>query len=302
MLLKSTSSFCPVCLSLLQSEIVYDDGLVVLNRCCPEHGPAKGLIERDLSTYEVGFDFSCPTVSPRKILIPITHRCNKNCDNCYTQSKTQELTVERFQGLCEKFKPKYPYLIISGGEPTIHSEFNEILDVARRYFPYMCVNTNGLVIPHCSQTSFVVAYYGDDEKIRRWTKTHHHISVGLVVDRDSTELICKAVAICKELGISNLRLRSKNDYGASSNFTQLTVSEMKQEVEKILGFKPVSGNSNPENNPGEYNFNYGGFSVSYFMWWNKFNYFTDVNVHIDHLMSNGEIWNIGKASVFPDMC
>jgi len=302
LLLKSTSSLCPVCLSSIESEIIYDDGLVLLNRCCPKHGRNIGLIERDLSVYEAGFDFSHPVVSPKNILIPITHRCNLSCDNCYTQARSDELTVEKFNDLCEKLRPQYQALIISGGEPTIHPKFDEILDSAVRYFSNVFVNTNGLQIPDCHRTFFVVAYYGDDEKIRKWAKTNHYISVGLAVDRDSIDLIRKAVAICKELGISNLRLRSKNDYGASSNFTQLTVSEMKHEVDSVLGFKPVSENTNPGNNTGHYTFFYDDFSVSYFMWWNKFNYFTDVNAHIDHLMSNGEIWNFGKAIVFPDMC
>lgn len=72
------------------------------------------------------------------IYVEITNRCNLNCATCYNRSgmnrETVEIAPETLEMLIETCRPYgLRRLLFSGGEPTLHSRFGEVLALADRY-------------------------------------------------------------------------------------------------------------------------------------------------------------------------
>lgn len=145
---------------------------------CPEHGNSKVLIADDAEYYknirnynkpsEMPYTFNtkthygcpydcglCPDHEQHSCLtiIEVTDRCNLTCPTCYAGSSP---TYGRHRNLDEIKKmmdavvrnEKEPDVVqISGGEPTIHPHFFEILDYAKTLpIKHLMLNTNGIRI------------------------------------------------------------------------------------------------------------------------------------------------------------
>ena len=70
--------------------------------------------------------------------IEITNRCNLNCQTCYNRSGwnhiTKELSPEQLESIYLRFRPfGLKRMLISGGEPSLHSRFHEVLALADTY-------------------------------------------------------------------------------------------------------------------------------------------------------------------------
>ena len=81
----------------------------------------------------------------------ITNRCNLNCVTCYNRSgqniHTKEISIEQIEyilRLCSRYGAKR--FLFSGGEPSLHTHFHDLLQLLDRYtqFQYGFV-TNGTV-------------------------------------------------------------------------------------------------------------------------------------------------------------
>lgn len=87
----------------------------------------------------------------KTVYIEITNRCNLNCRTCYNRSglnqTTQELSVEEIEQIINTLS-RYGArrFLFSGGEPSLHSHFHELLELTSRYpqYSYGFV-TNGTV-------------------------------------------------------------------------------------------------------------------------------------------------------------
>lgn len=72
------------------------------------------------------------------VYVEITNRCNLNCATCYNRSglnkKTSELSFEKIEDIIKLFIPYgLQRFLLSGGEPTLHSEFDKILNLIDKY-------------------------------------------------------------------------------------------------------------------------------------------------------------------------
>ena len=70
--------------------------------------------------------------------IEITNRCNLNCQTCYNCSGlnrvTKELSPEQLEAIYLRFRAfGMKRMLISGGEPSLHSRFHEVLPLADKY-------------------------------------------------------------------------------------------------------------------------------------------------------------------------
>jgi hypothetical protein len=86
-------------------------------------------------------------------LIEITDHCNLECPICYASSGPSRTgyrpleQVERMLDVVVRNEGRPDVVQISGGEPTLHPQFFEILDMARqRPIQHLMVNTNGIRI------------------------------------------------------------------------------------------------------------------------------------------------------------
>jgi radical SAM protein with 4Fe4S-binding SPASM domain len=86
---------------------------------------------------------------PLEVGIELTHRCNFHCGHCYlpARRKTDGLSTERIFELLEELVTMGTlHLVISGGEPTLHPDWLEIVRRARSLGFMVVILTNGSLI------------------------------------------------------------------------------------------------------------------------------------------------------------
>ncbi len=176
--LKRTKSVCPTCRRVLFATILEQGGRVYMEKRCPEHGDATVLLARDARFYHlsVGADDGCgadcgcaptpttvqssspfETLSTCIALIEIVESCNLTCPTCYAASPLgvdDDITCASFDDIARRIggvierKGYIDILQLSGGEPTIHPEFERILDwcLDQSAIGYILINTNAVRI------------------------------------------------------------------------------------------------------------------------------------------------------------
>ena len=173
-----TRSLCTSCLCLIDAKVVFQNDNVYLLKHCPDHGKQKVLISTDIEYYKrcreyikpgetpvlfdmpvkYGCPYDCGLCADHEqhscvSIIEITDRCNLTCPTCYAGSsptygrhRTLDEVKRMFDSVVEH--EGVPDIVqISGGEPTIHPEFFEILDYAKTLpIRHIMINTNGIKI------------------------------------------------------------------------------------------------------------------------------------------------------------
>ena len=124
--------------------------------CCNAAGDARGTLGRNALLPQ---GTTMEALSTCLALIEIVQSCNLSCPTCYANSplgtgaKVQATPIEevkrRVQGVIDR-KGKIEILQFSGGEPTLHPQFFELLEWAQTHpqIDYVLVNTNGVRIAH----------------------------------------------------------------------------------------------------------------------------------------------------------
>ncbi len=83
----------------------------------------------------------------KKIYLEITNNCNLNCDFCIKNKRNKEyITIDNFKQVLNKIKNNTDYLYFHIlGEPLIHPNINELIDLASNQFK-INITTNGYLI------------------------------------------------------------------------------------------------------------------------------------------------------------
>lgn len=192
-----TLSLCPECLRRIDAKIVFEEEKVFMLKRCPEHGSSKVLIADDVAYYknirnynkasETPYKFNtnthygcpydcglCPDHEQHSCLsiIEITDRCNLTCPTCYAGSSPthgRHRTLEEVKRMLDTIvkNEKEPDVVqISGGEPTLHPQFFEILDYAKTLpIKHLMVNTNGIEIAKSKAFASKLKSYAPDFEI-----------------------------------------------------------------------------------------------------------------------------------------
>lgn len=173
-----TQSLCEQCLNLISAKIVFQDDQVLMLKHCPKHGHSSAVISTDIDYYLRCRTYLKPGDVPKKFNTPvkygcpydcglctdheqhsclsvveITDRCNLKCPTCYSESSPsfgRHRTVEEVNRMLDvvvENEGEPDIIQISGGEPTIHPNFFEILDLAKsKPIRHLMLNTNGVRI------------------------------------------------------------------------------------------------------------------------------------------------------------
>jgi uncharacterized radical SAM superfamily Fe-S cluster-containing enzyme len=172
-------SLCVECLRRVEGKLVIQDGQVWMYKWCPEHGQSKVLIASDAAYWRAGREiylkppemplrfntpmhFGCPYdcgLCPDHMqhscltIVEITDHCNLRCPICYADSGPHRPgyrnleTIERMFDAVVANEGEPDVVQISGGEPTLHPLFFDVLDAARRRpIRHLMLNTNGIRI------------------------------------------------------------------------------------------------------------------------------------------------------------
>lgn len=148
--------------------------------CCASDGSIAGTLGRNANgRRRAQFD----TLSTCLALIEIVNSCNLSCPTCYADSpsgvgnKLDAVPLadlkRRIQGVIDR-KGRIEILQLSGGEPTLHPQFFELLEWVQTNpgIDYLLLNTNGVRIANDSAFAEELA-----EAAR-----HHHLQLYLQFD------------------------------------------------------------------------------------------------------------------------
>ncbi|RLQ94478.1 radical SAM protein [Falsibacillus albus] len=173
-----TNSICSKCLRKVEAKIILENDCVYMVKHCHEHGRERVLISTDIEYYKKCREFIKPSEMPYRFntpikygcpydcgicpdheqhscltLIEVTDQCNLQCPICYAESSPQKKrwrSLEEIEFMLDslvKNEHEVDIVQISGGEPTIHPQFFDILDLAKtKPIKHIMVNTNGLRI------------------------------------------------------------------------------------------------------------------------------------------------------------
>lgn len=173
-----TISLCPQCLKRVDAKIVFENDAVFMLKRCAEHGFQKVLIASDVEYYKNIRNYNKPSEMPLRFntathygcpydcglcadheqhgcltVVEITDRCNLSCPTCYANSSPhygRHRTLEEITAMLDAVvanEGEPDVVQISGGEPTVHPQFFEILDIAKtKPIKHLMVNTNGIRI------------------------------------------------------------------------------------------------------------------------------------------------------------
>lgn len=84
----------------------------------------------------------------KKIYVEITNKCNLNCSFCIKDNRfKKEMSFKDFEIILQKIDKytKYIYLHVKG-EPLIHSNLDEILNLTKKYNKFVNITTNGVLL------------------------------------------------------------------------------------------------------------------------------------------------------------
>lgn len=165
-----------MCHELCDAKVIIKNGSAYLLKRCPEHGEQLEMFEEDASWLldKLRYDKPGNTIKPDTevhrgcpfdcglcpdheqhtciSLIEVTGACDLGCPTCFASAgEGEHVPLERIDAMMEFVKRreggKPEILQVSGGEPTLHPQIEQILTLAKRKgFKYVMLNTNGLRI------------------------------------------------------------------------------------------------------------------------------------------------------------
>ncbi|MBS7611318.1 radical SAM protein [Candidatus Bathyarchaeota archaeon] len=179
---KWSVSICPLCFRRIPMRIYEENGVIYLEKTCPEHGKFEDVywgdaeyykwfekkwntaryigngLENPNSQIDKGCPFDCGLCPQHKThtilgIIDVTNRCNMACTICFAYAGAvnyvYEPTYEQIVDMIRLFRSNSPWaanaLQFSGGEPTLRNDLPELVREAKRAgIRHVEVNTNGI--------------------------------------------------------------------------------------------------------------------------------------------------------------
>lgn len=179
---KITQSLCPECTRTrtIAALIFEEDGKVIMEKACPEHGHFRDVIYSDVKLYLKMEEWSfgdnrgvenpaipnatrcpeqcglCSMHTSHTVLanLDLTNRCNLTCPVCFANANAAgylyEPSLEQVRRMLQALRNEQPapgrVVQFSGGEPTIYPHFLEAMRMAREMgFTHIQAATNGLM-------------------------------------------------------------------------------------------------------------------------------------------------------------
>ncbi len=278
-----TLSLCPQCLKRVDAKIILKEQQVFMLKRCPEHGTSRVLISNDADYYircrnyiktsqaplqyntktHYGCPYDCGLCEDHEqhscvTIVEVTDSCNLSCPTCYAKSgphiqqhRSLE-TITQMLDLIVKNEGEPDVVQISGGEPTIHPQFFEILDAAKqRPIRHLMVNTNGIKIANSRAFTEKLASYMPCFEVYLQFDSFKPEVLQSMRGRDLTSVRQKALEHLNEFNIStNLVVTLQNNLNMDE-IGQIIDFAIKQPCVRGITFQPtqIAGrleNFNPE--------------------------------------------------------
>ena len=92
---------------------------------------------------------------PKWVVLQITQRCNLRCKMCYewgengaylSQKTLDDLPLQTIEEVLGTLTPQGTYFELFGGEPLLHPQFKEIMQLIEKYQCKIDIPTNGTLL------------------------------------------------------------------------------------------------------------------------------------------------------------
>lgn len=229
-----TTSICNTCYKRVSAKIIFENAAVYMIKTCKEHGFEKVLIATDIEYYKnirnynkkseypkitntetlYGCPYDCGLCPDHEqhsclTIVEVTDRCNLSCPTCFANSSPtygRHRTLEEVKLMIDavvKNEGEPDVLQISGGEPTIHPHFFEILDYAKQQpIKHLMVNTNGVRIAKDEDFVKQLAAYMPDFEIYLQFDSFKPEVLQKIRGKDLTDVRKKAVEHLNKYNLS----------------------------------------------------------------------------------------------------
>ncbi len=179
---RISTSICPECMRIIPMRVYEEDGVIYLEKTCPEHGKFEDVywgdaelykwfdrkwntakyvgqgLEKPLTEVSKGCPFDCGICPQHKShtvlgIIDVTNRCNMACPICFAYAGASnyvyEPSYEQIVEMIKLLRSNSPWpcnaLQFSGGEPTLRNDLPDLIREAKNAgIEHVEVNTNGL--------------------------------------------------------------------------------------------------------------------------------------------------------------
>ncbi len=178
---KQTESLCPECSKVIDARIFEENGKVIMEKNCAEHGDFRDIIYSDVKLYlkmekwHFGDNrgLSNPAIPDAKNCpsqcglcsmhqshtalanVDLTNRCNLTCPVCFANANAAgtlyEPSFTEIRKMLQALRNERPVpcrvVQFSGGEPTIYPRFLDVLRMAKEMgFSHIQAATNGIML------------------------------------------------------------------------------------------------------------------------------------------------------------
>lgn len=274
-----TLSLCPECLKRVDAKIVFENSNVFMLKNCREHGFQKVLIATDAAYYKNIRNYNKVSEMPLKFntktnygcpydcglcqdheqhscltIVEITDRCNLACPTCYAMSSPHYgrhrslAEVERMLDIIVENEGQPDVVQISGGEPTIHPDFFQILDIAKKKpIRHLMVNTNGIRIANDFAFAERLASYMPDFELYLQFDSFKKEVLEQLRGKDLTDTRKKAIANLNKLNLSTTLVVTLQKGLNDDEIGEIIEYALKQPCVRGVTFQPTQVAGRTEN-------------------------------------------------------
>jgi len=274
-----TNSVCSKCLTKVEAKIIFRDNCVYLIKHCPTHGHEEVLIADDIDYYKLSQQFIKPGDMPLRFntpikygcpydcglcpdheqhscltLIELTDRCNLSCPICYADSGVEEVSnisdsprkhrsLEHIEMMLDAVVANEgePQIVqLSGGEPTIHPEFFEVMDLVKsKPIKHLMINTNGIRIAKDRNFCDRLSQYKPGIEIYLQFDSFNKSTLEELRGVDLREIREKAIAHLNEYNISTTLVVTLKKGLNDSEIGKIIEYALQQKCVRGVTFQPI---------------------------------------------------------------
>lgn len=266
-----TTSLCNICLKRIGAKIIFENDKVYMIKTCKDHGFQKSLIATDIAYYKQIRNFNkaseypkvphtetiygcpydcglCPDHEQHSCLslIEVTDRCNLTCPTCYANSSPshgRHRSLEEINFMLDavvKSEGEPDVVQISGGEPTIHPQFWEILDLAKsKPIKHIMLNTNGIKIAEDFAFAERLASYMPDFEIYLQFDSFKKTALQTLRGKDLSKIRSKALENLNKLNLSTTLVCTLQKGVNDDEIGQIIEFALKQKCVRGVTFQPT---------------------------------------------------------------
>lgn len=266
-----TLSLCPECLRRIDAKIVFENDNVYMLKRCKEHGKSKVLIADDIDYYKNIRNYNKPSETPYTFntkthygcpydcglcpdheqhscltVVELTDRCNLTCPTCYAGSSPtygRHRTFEEVKAMLDAIvkNEKEPDVVqLSGGEPTIHPQFWDILDYAKSLpIRHLMLNTNGIKIAKDFEFAKRLKNYTPDFEIYLQFDSFDNTVLRELRGADLADIRDKAIAHLNQLNLSTTLVVTLQKGLNDHEIGKITNYALKQKCVRGVTFQPT---------------------------------------------------------------